>query len=307
MANPTSTKINHVQNPMLGLLLAAMAGLLFVSMDTIAKLATQGLAVEMVVWGRYAFHVLVMLILFPGRRLVPLTQTTRPIPLIARGVLLLGCTFCFFLALSHIPLADATAITFSEPLLAVALSIPLLGERVGIRRWTAVIIGWLGVMVIIRPGFQDVHWAYFLVLGVAVMFSLYAILTRRLSQTEDPMTMLFYMGVTGFIGSTIMILFSWQTPTLAQWGMMATIGVIGGVSHLIIIYAYRLPEVSLVAPFMYLNLLWAVGLGYLVFGDLPDQLTLLGAFIVAVCGLYVFFRETQLKRLQETDSEESEG
>jgi drug/metabolite transporter (DMT)-like permease len=307
MANPTSTKINHVQNPMLGLLLAAMAGLLFVSMDTIAKLATQGLAVEMVVWGRYAFHVLVMLILFPGRRLVPLTQTTRPIPLIARGVLLLGCTFCFFLALSHIPLADATAITFSEPLLAVALSIPLLGERVGIRRWTAVIIGWLGVMVIIRPGFQDVHWAYFLVLGVAVMFSLYAILTRRLSQTEDPMTMLFYMGVTGFIGSTIMILFSWQTPTLAQWGMMATIGVIGGVSHLIIIYAYRLAEVSLVAPFMYLNLLWAVGLGYLVFGDLPDQLTLLGAFIVAVCGLYVFFRETQLKRLQETDSEESEG
>jgi drug/metabolite transporter (DMT)-like permease len=115
------------------------------------------------------------------------------------------------------------------------------------------------------------------------------------------------MGVTGFIGSTIMILFSWQTPTLAQWGMMATIGVIGGVSHLIIIYAYRLAEVSLVAPFMYLNLLWAVGLGYLVFGDLPDQLTLLGAFIVAVCGLYVFFRETQLKRLQETDSEESEG
>ena len=150
-----------------GIGLAMLAGFLFVTSYSIVKLATGDLPVPMIVWGRFAAHMVLMLMLFPGRRFIDLFKVKRPAMVIGRGVLLLTCTSLFFTAISHIGLAEANAIMFVSPFFVVALSIPLLKEKVCIRRWSAVLVGFMGIPIILRPGFQEVHWAYLLIVGVA--------------------------------------------------------------------------------------------------------------------------------------------
>ncbi|MBT5265888.1 MAG: DMT family transporter [Rhodospirillaceae bacterium] len=283
--------------PLVGIGLYLIAGAMFTSMDATAKELSATLPVMMIVWGRYFFHFVIMLALFPGKRAKRLIKAKRPAALAVRGSLLLACTFLFFTAISMIPLADANAIGFASPLFVVALSIPLLGERVGIRRWSAVLVGFVGILIIIRPGFAEVHWAYLLILGVAFMFAVYAIMTRRLAADEDPVAMLFYTALVGVIGSSIAVVFHWQWPTPGQWPWMILIGIVGGVSHMLVIYAYRAASASLLAPFQYVMIIWATGFGWLLFGDFPDAWTIFGALIVVVAGTYVFLREAQLSKV----------
>ncbi len=282
--------------PMLGIVLMLVSGFMFVTMDMLAKYGAEDLPVPIIVWGRYVFHLAIMVALFPGTRFRRMWKTKRPIALSLRGGLLAACTLGFFLAIATVPLAEANAITFASPLFMVALSIPLLGEKVGWRRWAAVVIGFLGIMMIVRPGFQQMHWAYLLLLAVALMFALYAIMTRQLSRDEDPMVMLFYTGLVGALGASLAAPFYWQTPSLQQWLLLLAIGAIGGASHLIIIYAFKRASASMLAPFQYPMIIWSVLYGYYIFDDVPDAWTIAGATIIISSGLYVWLRELRLAR-----------
>ena len=284
------------ENALRGITLLLVAEMLFATMDTIAKHLGQEMPVPMVAWGRYAFHLGFMLMLFPGRRLKPLLKVHNVKLTLVRGVLLLFATMSFFTAIRYIPLADAVAISFVAPLFVVALSIPLLGERVGPRRWAAVLIGLAGVMVIVRPGFGDVHWAYGLMLFMALVFAIFVIVTRMLTRTEETLSILFYAALMGTIGTSALLPFFWQTPTLVQVGWMAAMGAIGGVSQLLMINAYKVATASTLAPFQYIQIIFAAFWGYLIFGDFPDNWVIAGGTIVIASGLYVMHREATLAK-----------
>lgn len=277
----------------LGIGLLVLAELVFATMDTLAKHLSQEMPVGMVVWGRYAFNFVFMLPFLLRRRPSEVLRLQRPGLVLFRGVQLLTATACFFTAVRYIPLADAVAIGFVAPLFVVALSVPLLGERVGPRRWTAVLIGLAGTLVIVRPGFAEVHWAYGLMIVLAFIFATFVINTRILTRTERPMAMLFYTTLVGAGGASLALPFVWQLPTLEQWGMMAAMGALGGVSHLLLIHAYRVATASLLAPFQYAQIVFAGFYGWLVFGDLPDGWMLAGTAILVGSGLYILRREAR--------------
>ena len=287
---------------MLGVVLAILAGFLFVSSDTVVKLARQDLPVAMVVWGRFMAHFLLMLFLFPGRKINKLFKVNNFKLVIFRGILLLLCTCLFFTAIGYIGLAEANSIMFISPFFVVALSIPLLKEKVGIRRWSAVIIGFIGIVIILRPGFQEIHWAYFLIIGVAFFFALFTILTRTLSFTETAISMWFYTALVGMVGSSTIVWYYWQTPTLSQSLMLLFIGAIGGGSHYIVIKAYQRASASMLAPFQYFQIIWATIYGLLVFDVAPDGWTWLGTAIIIASGLYVWSREQQLGKTRRSTS-----
>ncbi|GIR54733.1 MAG: hypothetical protein CM15mP62_22040 [Rhodospirillaceae bacterium] len=287
---------------MLGILLAILAGFLFVSSDTVVKVSRQDLPVAMVVWGRFTAHFLLMLFLFPGRKINKLFKVNNFKLVIFRGILLLLCTCLFFTAIGYIGLAEANSIMFISPFFVVALSIPLLKEKVGIRRWSAVIIGFIGIVIILRPGFQEIHWAYFLIIGVAFFFALFTILTRTLSFTETAISMWFYTALVGMVGSSAIVWYYWQTPTLSQSLMLLFIGAIGGGSHYIVIKAYQRASASMLAPFQYFQIIWATIYGLLVFDVAPDGWTWLGTAIIIASGLYVWSREQQLGKTRRSTS-----
>jgi drug/metabolite transporter (DMT)-like permease len=177
-----------------------------------------------------------------------------------------------------------------------ALSVPLLKEKVGVRRWAAVILGFASVLVIIRPGVEILHWAVFLPLLVAVCFALYQIATRLLSTTDDSLTTLFYSATAGAVAMTVILPFQeWRWPDVAGWGLMAFLGLIGSLGHFVMIRAFAHAPASSLAPFSYLNLVWATLLGIALFGDWPDGWTFLGAAMLAGSGIYVLYRERRLR------------
>lgn len=292
---PVAVADDGLHNPAraIGLIIVAIS--MFATMDALAKYTSETIRVEMVIWGRYFFHFAAMVLVLPLLGVRRTFYVKDPIKVTVRGLLLLGCTMCFFTAISLIPLTDANAIVFVAPLITVALSAFVLREKVGIRRWSAVGIGFVGVLIVLRPGFNDVHWAYFLVLAMATMFSIFGLLTRSLNRTEDPVAMLFHTALVGFIGTGILVAFCWETPSLREWGLLMVIGVIGGVSHQILIFGFRYASASLLAPFQYTVIIWATMYGYFVFGDLPDAWTFAGAALIVTAGLYVWIRERQIK------------
>ncbi|KZD12511.1 DMT family transporter [Oceanibaculum pacificum] len=276
-----------------GILLLMLAVGCFSCMDATAKFLLRDHAMPQVLWARYSFHLLAMLlVLGPGRSL-KLMRTSRPALQSLRGLLLLGSTGFFFLGIQHIPLAAATSINFLAPLLVVALSAPMLGEKVGPRRWAAVVIGFAGVLVILRPGLGAMHPAAFYILGVALMFAFFSLITRILGRTEDPTGMLLYTAVIGAALASLAAPFYWTEVSLRGWLLFALIGGLGCIGHLVLIKAYLLAEASALAPFSYSQLIWALLLGFILFGDLPDALTVVGAGIVTLSGLYVWHRERQ--------------
>ena len=268
-----------------------LAEVVFAALDAAAKFLGEEMPIPMVVWGRYIFNLAIMLAIFPGKRLRPALTVQRKGLTILRGVLLLAMTYVFFTAISYIPLADAVAIGFVAPLFVVALSIPMLGEKVGPRRWAAVVVGLVGVLIIIRPGFADVHWAYGLMILLAFMFALFVILTRVLTRTEGSIPMLFNGVIVGAIGSSVIVPLFWMTPTPMQWAILAAMGALGGLAHLLLINAYRATAASLLAPFQYSQIIFAAAAGWVVFGDFPDVWVWTGTGILVASGIYIWHRE----------------
>jgi drug/metabolite transporter (DMT)-like permease len=210
---------------------------------------------------------------------------------ILRSFLGLGATFTFWWALVFISLADCVAIAFLSPLLVTALSALLLGEKVGVHRWGAVILGFAGVMIIIRPGMGIVHWAVVLPLIMSLFWANYQITTRILSRTDNALTTLFYTASGALFFTTLVVWWVWVTPTFKQWLILACSGFLGTMGHYFLIKAFELAPASMLAPFSYTSILWSILLGYVLFGDFPDEWTIAGVVIVISSGLYIIQRE----------------
>ncbi len=281
---------------MLGIGMTLLAMCLFTTMDTIGKSLTATYPFQQVVWARYFFQFALMLVMLPHLGIAGLLRTRRHGLQIIRGLLLAVATICMFGAISVVPLADAYTITFTAPLLVTALSVPLLKERVGWRRWSAVLVGFAGVLIVIRPGFGEVPWQLALPLVTAACFALYQILTRLVSVDPDetPFVMLFYVAWVGAVIMTLMVPFYWQPVALADWPWLVAMGGLGAIGHLILIRALVIAPASLIAPFTYSQIVWALLAGWLVFGDLPDVWMLLGCTVIVASGLFVFYREAVL-------------
>ncbi len=265
----------------------------FVVMDAMAKYLLREHPVPQVVWGRYAFHLVAMVVvLAPGRKLS--LRTNRLGLQLFRSMVLLLATVLFFTALSYLPLADASALIYVSPLLVTALSVPILHEHVGPRRWAAVVVGFVGILVIVRPGAGVMHPAAFLVLGTALCFAAYQIATRALSATENAFTTLFYSALLGAVGTTLAVPFFWTPPSPAAWALMAGTGLLGAFGHFLMIKAHERAPASVLTPYIYTQLIWAAIFGYLVFADFPDAWTIAGAAIITSAGLFVFHRESRL-------------
>lgn len=278
-----------------GILWMLLAVLMFVGLDTLAKLLTETYPVWQVVWARYVFHVLLIALVLRGA--LPATLRTRRLPLqLFRSLLLVATTALFFLGLSLLPLAEAAAVMLLGPLFITALSVPLLREKVGPRRWAGVGVGLVGALIVIRPGTEVFVLASLLPLSAALINALYHITTRQLSHTDSPMTTLAYSALVGAVVTSLAAPFFWVTPDLAGWLMMAGVGLLGGASHFCLIKAYSESPAAVVAPFGYSNIVWAVIFGLVIWGDLPDAWTLLGAAVLVGSGLYVFHREQVRKR-----------
>jgi drug/metabolite transporter (DMT)-like permease len=280
-------------------MMAAM--LMFTSTNVFAKLLMQHHSVMQVLWARYFFQFLLMSI-FLAPRLRRVMITSKLNIQIGRSLLLLGTSTLFFFGLSMVALADISAIMFVAPILVTALSIPMLGERVGPRRWAGIIIGFLGAVVIIRPGFGIMHAAALFPLGAACLYALYQISTRFLGRTDSAMTTLFYTASSGSIVMSALVPFFWFMPNTMDWVMMAGLGVATNLGHFSMIKAYENAPAATVAPFSYVNLLWATMFGFTIFSELPDLWTVSGAAIIASSGLYIFHRENRRAR-SETPSE----
>ncbi len=279
------------------ILLALGAVFLFSLLDLQAKWLTQTQPVSQVVWARYFGHFLIMTVFLWPRRGFGLLRTKAPVLQVSRGALLLACTVLFFLAIQRLPLADAVAIGFVAPLLATALSVPLLKEQVGIRRWSAVLVGLLGALIIVRPGLGVFDSAALLVLGMAACFALYQNLTRMVSGTDDSLVSLYYTAIVGALAASFVAPFTWTAlPGWPETVMLAGLGIWAGLGHWLYILAFRLAPIAIITPLMYTALVWNTINGYLVFGDLPDRWTLIGAAILIATGLYVLYREGVRRR-----------
>lgn len=206
-------------------------------------------------------------------------------------------TALFLVAITFLPLADAIAVLFVGPLLVTALSAPLLGEKVGAARWAGVLAGFIGALVIIRPGFGVFHWAMVLVLLSAACLALYQLTTRELSNHEDPLTTLFYTPAAGLVVLSVAVPFVWTVPARGDVLLMAFMGGVGALGHFMLIKAYETAEASSLAPFSYVLIVSATFFGYAVFGDVPDGWTILGALIVIGSGVYIGRIEARQERV----------
>jgi drug/metabolite transporter (DMT)-like permease len=273
--------------PSRGIVLMAAAMLVVPFMDALAKLLASRYPVLQLVWARFFFHFLLVLPVVLWRHGGAVLTVPRPALQIGRGLCLLAATCCFFGAIKYIPLADAIAIIFFDAVLVIVLSALVLRERVPASRWIAALLGLAAVLVIIRPGFSEFHWASLLALVAAFFFSLYFLFTRQLSGNTPPLVTLAWQSAGGFVLMSVMLPLFWVTPTLMDLALMLMLGATGAAGHLLLIRAFECAEASLLAPFLYLEIIMQVVLGYLLFGDLPDSWAWAGITLIIGVGVYL--------------------
>lgn len=281
-----------------GIIYMVLAAVMLPVMNVIAKYLSTDYSTSQIVWARYTGHFLVMSLIFLPKRGLPIFQASQPGVLFVRSMLLFGCTASYFFAIRYIDVATAAAINFTGPLMVTALAVPMLSEKVGIRRWAAVGVGFAGALLIIRPG-GDMHWAMLFVLITASLYAIYQILTRKSAHADQADTAIIYTAVVGTIGSTLVLpFFDWYWPiTMMDVVLFILVGVIGGVGHLFVIKAFENGEASIIAPLNYMQLPSAAAVSYLVFATFPDTLTWIGATIIIASGLYVAYRESRVSKV----------
>jgi drug/metabolite transporter (DMT)-like permease len=266
-------------------------------MDGFAKYLSADLPVLQITWARYFFTVaftLPVMFFFYNKQLV---WSDKPKLQILRGLILLCANISFFYAISIIPLAKALTLAFVAPLIVTAFSPILLGEKVGLRRWTAVIIGFVGSLVVIRPGFMEINLASLSALGTGVMYGFYLIITRKLSTSDNPLLTLLLTGLVGLVAVSGIMPFIWVNPNSSQWSMMAGIGVFACIGHLFLILSLKYADASKLAPLGYTEIIPNVIIGYYFFGNFPDNWTFLGLAIIVISGIYISRREATINSL----------
>ena len=277
--------------PLRGIGLVLVTGIFFTSADAVSKLLTAEMSALQVIWLRYGTFTLIMLALVWRAGGHSRLRTQRPKLQFLRGLGVTLSSILFVMGLQYLPIADATASSFVAPLFVTALSIPMLGETIGWRRWTATVVGLAGVLIVVRPGGSGFQPASLLPVASALTWAFAMIITRMMSRTESPLTTLAYSAMIGFAIVSVMVPFVWQPLTWQFLLMGLFIGVSSTVGHWLLVTAFRYADASLLAPFSYLQLLWASVFGYLLFTALPDVWTLVGAVIIAASGLYTAHRE----------------
>ena len=225
-----------------------------------------------------------------------LVWTDKPKLQFIRGLILLTANICFFYAISIISLAKALTLAFVAPLIVTAFSPIFLGERVGFRRWSAVIIGFIGSLVVIRPGFVEINLASIAALGTGVMYGFYLIITRKLSTSDNPLLTLLLTGVVGAIIISFVMPFVWVKPNFNQWSIMAAIGIFACLGHFFLILSLKYADASKLAPFSYFEIITNIIIGYYFFSDFPDNWTFFGLFIIVFSGIYISRRENLVKK-----------
>jgi len=272
---------------------------LFSCLDCTAKylVSRAHLPTSEVVWLRFAGQMLLMVTIL-GPDAVPGLLQTRKLGLqMIRSVLMAATTICNFIAVRYLRLDQTVSIAFLAPLVVAALAGPLLGEWVGWRRMIAIIVGFLGILVVVRPGFADVHWAFGVSLLSMLVYALFMLITRKLAPFDPPLVTLWYALLVGTVVGLPWAVADWVWPAgPMDWMRLLSLGAFGGLGHYLLILAYRLAPAPSVAPFMYFQLLSMVSLGYLVFGDVPDHWTLLGSLIIVGAGIYLVHRERDVMR-----------
>jgi drug/metabolite transporter (DMT)-like permease len=284
-----------------GIALMCGAVACFAMLDTTAKYLNLYMSTLQVVWARYTGAFLFPFIVSNPWTRPGLTRTKRPLLQLVRSMLLLASTLCNFAALRYLQLDEAIALIFSTPFFVAALSGPILGEWVHWRRWTAIAVGFVGVLVVTRPGAGSFHPAALLSLSAALCYALYSISTRILARTDSNETTLFYSNLVGFLALMPVVPFVWTTPgdPLVIALMVAT-GAIGSLGHYLLIAAHRLAPAAVLSPFIYTEIVLVTALGFLVFGDVPSRFTITGAAIVVASGLYLLHRERKVRGTQES-------
>jgi drug/metabolite transporter (DMT)-like permease len=263
---------------------ATMASLL----DAITKGLTASYPVPVLLWLRFLGQTGSLLLLLPWLGWRGLVATSAPGVQLGRGVALTLSAGSFVFALSYLPFATSKVLSFTSPLLVVLLSLPLLGERVGWRRAAAVGVGFAGVVAVMRPGAAGLDWAMALPLLSALAYACYQLLTRHIAQRDGAVTSLFYVSAVGLVASSVLVPFHWVAVPPWLVGFLLVHGALVGVGHFLQIRALALAPASLLAPFGYASLLWAVAIGAVVFGEAIGPFTILGALAIAGSGLYLF-------------------
>lgn len=277
-------------------ILAICAGVFFlVANDTVAKLLTERYSPIQIVFLRNLIAVPVIAAVVYGVFGAAALRTNHLRLHALRGLLMVAAAWLYFTSLMYLPLADATALVFSAPIFITALSVPLLGEQVGWRRWAAVLLGFVGVMIIVRPGGATFQLASLLPIGTALLYATFMISARWIDRRESLWTMMLFVMLFPMLYAAPVALAQWTPVARADIGMFIAIAVFGSLGITLIGQAFRLAPAAIVAPFDYTALIWATGLGWLIWGDVPVAWTMLGAAIIVISGIIIILREARQK------------
>ena len=276
---------------MKAILLNISAWMLLPFMDGLAKFLSQEIHFLQVVWGRYFFmaffSILITYFFFNQHLKFPKGIKIQ----ILRSFFLFFSTLFFFYAISIISLAEALTLAFISPIIATILSFLILKEKVGLRRWIAVISGFIGVLFVIRPGFNEINLATIAAVGAGICYAFYVISTRKLSSIDSPLMTLIFTGLTGAIVISLIVPYFWTWLTLSQWMLLISLAAIGTMAHLLLILSLTLAEASKLAPLAYSEIIMNVIIGYYFFGDFPNQWIWIGLTIIIASGVYISLRE----------------
>ncbi len=285
-------KADTARNRLLGIALVSVTFVCFAVLDTTAKWLVRTLPVIEVVWLRFVGHVLFTGLLLAPRHGRALLRTSHPGWQLLRGTMLFAMTGLNFWALQYLQLAETGAIQFAVPLLIALFGVWLLGERLDAGRWAAIGLGFAGVLLIVRPGTGAFHPAILLSIGNAVLYALFNLLTRRLAATDRPEATQFLSALAAATLLAPFAIAAWRTPaTGLEWALLALLGIAGGIGHWLLAVAHRFAPASVLAPFLYQQIVWMTLLGWWVFGDVPGWAVVAGTAVVVASGLYLISRE----------------
>ncbi|HVJ51936.1 MAG TPA: DMT family transporter [Aliidongia sp.] len=279
-----------LDEPIRGILVLLVAIVTFSCSDTLSKYLARGLPVTEIIWLRYTTYLLLMAVPVLRGGFGAL-RSARPRLQLLRGVAMLGSSLFFISGLRLLPIADATAISFVSPMFITALSIPVLHEQVGTRRWLAIGVGLLGVIIIVRPGTSSFQPAAILPVLSAASWACAIVITRKMSGADGIVTTLAYSAVGPFVIVSLLLPFAWVTPSPGQLAFGALYGLVATLAQWLVVIAYRYAPASVLAPLTYTQLIWSATLGYVVFGAFPDHWTFAGAAVIVLSGLYTAHRE----------------
>jgi drug/metabolite transporter (DMT)-like permease len=290
-SSPSAQTYRHRQR-LTGILLMCAALLCFSCLDATVKWVNLSVDPLVTVWARYmSATLLTAIVINPWTK--PGFARTRRLPLqLTRSLLMFMSTVCNFFAVSYLQLVEAVSILFSTPLIVTLLAGPMLGEWVGRRRMIAIGVGFIGILVIARPGLGTMHPAALLSVAGAIFYGLYGITTRMLASTDSSATTTFFSSVAGVVLMTPLIPWIWTTPpSPLVWFLLTMTGAIGAFGHWLLVLAHARAPAAILSPFIYSQIIWMLILGYILFGDWPDPWTFAGAGIVIASGLYLIYRE----------------